>query len=170
MASSGRPLVSSPKQNTTTTATRATAPTRLYTATTPPAASSSGISDGPTTPDMRRPTPSVRQVPVARIGVGELSPGQTLTARAAPTPKNDIRPPTSSTGTAPRTKPKASAATAAISPNAMITGRRPQRSTTQASSSLPGIDTPTMTAVNTNAEVRVKPIDATTVGMNVWIE
>ena len=85
-------------------------------------------------------------------------------------PKNDMRHPTSSTGSAPRTNPNASAAAAASSPNVMITGRRPQRSTTQASSSLPGMETPTMTAVNTNADVSENPIEATTVGMNVWIE
>ena len=85
-------------------------------------------------------------------------------------PKNDMRHPTSSTGSAPRTKPKVSAATAATIPKVMITGRRPHRSTTQASRSLPGMETATITAVNTNADVSVKPMDATTVGMNVWIE
>lgn len=54
-------------------------------------------------------------------------------------------------------------------PNTMITVRRPHRSTSQASASLPGMDT-TMTAVKAKADVRVKPIEATTVGMNVWIE
>jgi hypothetical protein len=85
-------------------------------------------------------------------------------------PKKDMTQPTTRTSTAPRVNPKIRAAMAATVPNTMITLRRPHRSTSQASASLPGMDTSTMTAVKANADVSVKPMEATTVGMNVWIE
>jgi hypothetical protein len=70
IASSVRPFVSSPKIATVTTATIATAPMSRKTALTPPASSSRGTSDGPMTPENRRPTPSVTEVPVALTEVG----------------------------------------------------------------------------------------------------
>jgi hypothetical protein len=85
-------------------------------------------------------------------------------------PKKDMTQPTTRTITAPLMNPNTRAAMAASVPNTMITLRRPHRSTSQASASLPGMDTSTMTAVKAKADVRVKPIEATTVGMNVWIE
>ena len=122
------------------------------------------------TPENSRPIPSVIEVPVARTAVGKLSAVYTLTAGSTPMPKNDMTHPITRTASGPLVNPKINAATAAIVPNRMITGRLPHRSTRKASAGLPGIDTRTMIAVKANAEVSVKPIVLIVVGMKVWIE
>ena len=70
LCSSVKPWVSRPKMKTTTTAMSATEPTSEYTALTPKFDKTIGISDGPATPEMRRPNPSVVATPHARISVG----------------------------------------------------------------------------------------------------
>ena len=68
-----------------------------------------------------------------------------------------------------RRKPKNRAQISATRVKLMMTGFRPQLSTTQASRNLPTIEAPTMIEVKTKAVVSEKPMRLTTVGMNSWI-